>query len=171
MGVKAARAALAAVILIGSGAMGDEASGPPKLGPETNLPLPRFVSLKSENANVRRGPGLTHRVDWVFIRRGMPLEVIAEHGHWRRVRDVEDSGGWVHFAMLRGERSGVVTTPRAALRKEPDRAAALVALAEAGAILHLKECRKDWCEAEADGVEGWLSKSEFWGALPDETFD
>ena len=80
-----------------------------RLGPETNLPLPRFVSLKAEKANVRRGPGLTHRIDWVFLRRGMPLEVVAEHGHWRKVRDVDDATGWIHHAMLRGGRAAVVT--------------------------------------------------------------
>lgn len=166
MSVRAARAALAAAILLQAGAARAET-----LGPETNLPVPRFVSLKAENANVRRGPGASHRVDWVFVRRGMPLEVIAEFGHWRRVRDVEQAGGWVHFAMLRGDRSAVVTAPRAALRGAPDRAAPIVALAEAGAILSLRECAPDWCEAEARGVRGWVEKAEIWGAKPGEVFD
>ena len=61
-------------------------------GPVTNLPLPRFVSMKASEANVRRGPSLTHRIDWVFKRRGMPLEVTAEFGHWRRVRDHDNAG-------------------------------------------------------------------------------
>lgn len=141
------------------------------LGPETNLPLPRFVSLKTDKANIRRGPGRAHRVDWVFLRRGMPLEIVAEYGHWRKVRDVDEAGGWVHFAMLRGQRSAVVTAPRAALRKEPDRSAPLVALAEAGVIMSLETCARDWCEAQAKGMTGWVLKSEFWGAFPDEVFD
>ena len=67
------------------------------LGPETNLPMPRFVSLKASEANVRRGPSLTHRIDWVFKRRDMPLQVVAEYGHWRRVIDRDGQGGWVHY--------------------------------------------------------------------------
>lgn len=141
------------------------------LGPETNLPLPRFVSLKSAKANVRRGPGTSHRVDWVFLRRGMPLEIVAEHGHWRKVRDVDDSGGWVHHAMLRGDRSAVVTAPRAALRARPEREAPLVALAEAGVIVSLEACLAEWCESAVDGVEGWVQKTEIWGAAPEDLFD
>lgn len=146
-------------------------AGAQTLGPETNLPLPRFVSLKTSKANIRRGPGLTHRVDWVFMRRGMPLEIVAEYGHWRKVRDVDDAGGWVHFAMLRGQRSAVITAPRAALRKEPDRASPLVALAEAGVIAPLDRCTLNWCELKADGHAGWVLKTEIWGASPDEVFD
>ncbi|MEX2519918.1 MAG: SH3 domain-containing protein, partial [Paracoccaceae bacterium] len=98
--------AITAVLTLAGGAVAQA------LGPETNLPLPRFVSLKTEKANIRRGPGLTHKVDWVFLKRGMPLEIVAEHGHWRKVRDVDGASGWVHHAMLRGERSAVVTAPR-----------------------------------------------------------
>lgn len=141
------------------------------LGPVTNLPLPRFVSLKTNKANIRRGPGLTHRIDWVFVRRGMPLEITAEFGHWRRVRDVDDAGGWVHFAMLRGARSAVVTAPRAALREAPENGADLVALAEAGVILAIDQCRENWCEAAAKGDSGWVAKPEIWGVGPDEVFD
>ena len=54
-------------------------------GKVTNLPIPRYVSLKAEEGNVRRGPSLSHRIDWVFQRRNMPLQVTGEHGHWRRV--------------------------------------------------------------------------------------
>ncbi|MEL6566070.1 MAG: SH3 domain-containing protein, partial [Pseudomonadota bacterium] len=62
-------------------------------GPVTNLPLPRYVSLKAVEGNVRRGPSLTHRIDWVFQRRDMPLRITAEHGHWRRVEDRDGMGG------------------------------------------------------------------------------
>ena len=61
-------------------------------GPVTNLPLPRYVSTKSTEVNVRRGPSLSHRIDWVFKRRAMPLEIIGEYGHWRRVRDRDGAG-------------------------------------------------------------------------------
>ena len=53
----------------------------------TNLPLPRYVSMKAAEGNVRRGPSLTHRIDWVFKRRGMPLQITAEYGNWRKVQD------------------------------------------------------------------------------------
>lgn len=140
------------------------------LGPETNLPLPRFVSLKAEKANIRRGPGLTHRIDWVFLRRGMPLEVLAEHGHWRKVRDVDDATGWVHHAMLRGSRTAVVTAATA-FRALPEIAADRIAIAEPGVIVDVEACGRDWCEVEAEGHRGWAPKSDLWGARPEEVFE
>lgn len=142
-----------------------------RFGPETNLPLPRFVSLKSDRANIRRGPSLTHSVDWVFLRRGMPLEVVAEHGHWRKVRDVDDAAGWIHHALLRGARSAVVVAESAALRREPDADADMSAVAEAGVIVAVKRCDEAWCEVAKDGRGGWVLKAEIWGARADEVFD
>ncbi|MFN7051486.1 MAG: SH3 domain-containing protein, partial [Gemmobacter sp.] len=64
---------------------GSTASLPaPGEGAVTRLPLPRFVTLKTDEGNARRGPGLSHRIDWVFKRAGMPLRVTAEYENWRR---------------------------------------------------------------------------------------
>lgn len=159
--------AVAVIIAATSAAAADR-----RVGPETNLPLPRFVSLNTDKANVRRGPGLSHRIDWVFVRRGMPLQIVAEHGRWRRVRDQDDTGGWVHHALLRGARSAVITAaPNAPLREDPSLTAPVIALAEAGAVARLEACAPSWCLLEADGVEGWTEKTAIWGAEADETFD
>ncbi|MEO1612933.1 MAG: SH3 domain-containing protein [Pseudomonadota bacterium] len=141
------------------------------VGPETNLPLPRYVSLKSNKANIRRGPGLTHRIDWVFLRKGMPLEVVAEHGHWRKVRDVDHATGWVHHALLRGRRSAVVIVDQAVLRGKPEPDAKQVAHAEPGVIFTVERCAAAWCEVRRDRFEGWVRKAEIWGVGREEIFD
>ncbi|MEC9434221.1 MAG: SH3 domain-containing protein [Pseudomonadota bacterium] len=153
--------------------LGPEPAGDPvrTTGPVTDLPLPRFVSLKAAQANVRRGPGMTHRVDWVFVRKGMPLEVIAEYGHWRRVRDQEGGFGWVHYSMLSGVRTALVTPVEADLRETASTAAPVVARAAPGVVLKVEACERDWCEVYKDGVEGWLPKTALWGVSKDETFD
>lgn len=144
----------------------------PRVGPETNLPLPRFVTLTVDRANLRRGPSTAHRIDWVFTRRGAPLEVIAEHGLWRRVRDQDDSTGWIHHAMLRNWRSAVVTAaPETVLRRSPDWSAAPVAKLETGVTARLDACEPHWCLVETSGVEGWAPKADIWGVKPGEVFD
>ncbi|MAS43414.1 MAG: hypothetical protein CML46_03010 [Rhodobacteraceae bacterium] len=143
----------------------------PTTGPVTGLPMPRYVSLKATKANVRRGPGMTHRVDWVFMRRGMPLEVIAEYGHWRRVRDQEGGFGWVHYSMLSGVRTALVTPVEADLREDASTASPVVARAAPGVVLKVEACGRDWCEVYKDGVEGWLPKTALWGVAGDEIFD
>lgn len=140
----------------------------PVIGPETNLPLPRYVSLKADEANVRRGPSLSHRIDWVFQRRNMPLQVVAEYGHWRRVIDRDGQGGWVHYMMLSGVRTVIVDENMMPLRTRPDDTAPERAELEQGVIAKLGDCTKDWCELNAGGYSGWAHKSVLWGVDTDD---
>lgn len=174
-GRRTRRSVLAMTLAAGALAAGlgeASAQAPQRLGSETNLPLPRFVSLNVEKANIRRGPGDSHRIDWVFMRRGEPLEVVAEHGFWRKIRDVDEAEGWIHHALLRSARTAVVTAqPDAVLRDRPALDAAAVARAEAGVIGRLLQCQAQWCRMEAEGRRGWVQKADLWGVRPDEMFD
>lgn len=137
-------------------------------GPVTNLPLPRFVSLKGSEGNARRGPSLSHRIDWVFTHAGMPLRITAEFGHWRRVEDRDGAGGWIHYSLLSGVRSVIVENTMTELHARADATSAVVALAEAGAIARLGDCTHDWCEISAEGADGWVQKAQIWGVEADE---
>ncbi len=142
-------------------------SAAPVLGPETNLPLPRYVSLKASESNVRRGPSLSHRIDWVFQRKSMPLRVVAEYGHWRRVVDREGQGGWVHYTMLSGART-VLIEEDVMIRRRPDQSGLEVAELQAGVVARLGECGPDWCLLTAAGHRGWSQKAHLWGVAPQE---
>ena len=143
----------------------------PNRGAVTNLPLPRYVSLKGSEGNARRGPSLSHRIDWVFRHAGMPLRVTAEFGHWRRVEDQDGAGGWVHYSLLSGVRTAIVTRDMLELLARPEEHAGVLARAEAGAIVRLHECRIDWCRVSGGGEKGWVPKSAIWGVDPDEIRD
>jgi SH3-like domain-containing protein len=140
----------------------------PNEGPVTHLPLPRYVSLKTGEGNARRGPGLTHRIDWVFTRAGMPLKVTAEFEHWRRVEDQDGAGGWVHYSLLSGVRAVLVTTDMAEFHDTPDASARVAYQAEMSVIGKLLECDLTWCRVSVDGEKGWALKSDLWGVDPDE---
>lgn len=137
-------------------------------GPVTNLPVPRFVSLKASESNVRRGPSLSHRIDWVFQRRSMPLRVTAEHGHWRRVEDRDGFGGWVHYSLISGNRTVLVERDMLPLYTRPEPGGQIVAALEIGVIAELGECRPKWCRLRSGGYRGWAEKSALWGVEPDE---
>ncbi len=143
----------------------------PGFGCVTNLPLPRFVSLKGDEGNARRGPGLTHRIDWVFTRPGMPLRITAEFDNWRRVEDQDGAGGWVHYALLSGTRSVVVTLDMAELRSGPDLRSEVVAQAEIGVIGRVLECNVEACRIQSGGEKGWVAKTALWGVAADETIE
>lgn len=143
----------------------------PGVGCVTNLPLPRFVSLKGDEGNARRGPGLTHRIDWVFTRPGMPLKITAEFDNWRRVEDQDGAGGWVHYALLSGTRSVVVTLDMAELRDAPSSKGRVVAQAEMGVIGRILECQLEYCRIQSSGERGWIAKTAVWGVNPDEIIE
>ena len=133
------------------------------VGPVTKLPLPRFVSMKAAEGNVRRGPSLSHRIDWVFKRRDMPLRITAEHGHWRRVEDRDGMGGWVHYSLLSGTRTVLVEQDMLALHVRPDPGAPVSAALELGVVARLGGCDLEWCELRAGGYKGWAPKARIWG--------
>ncbi len=145
-----------------------QGTGEAQRGAVTNLPLPRFVSLKASEGNVRRGPSLSHRIDWVFRHRDMPLLVTAEFGHWRRVEDREGQGGWIYYSLLSGARTVMVEADRTPLRSRPDAESQVVAEAEEGVIARLGECLPDWCRISAGGAKGWVAKDALWGVARDE---
>ncbi|MDZ7907428.1 MAG: SH3 domain-containing protein [Gemmobacter sp.] len=140
-------------------------------GAVTRLPLPRFVTLKTDEGNARRGPGLSHRIDWVFKRAGMPLRVTAEYENWRRVEDQEGLGGWVHYSLLSGVRSVLIQAEQAEFRAAPDSTAEVVVRAERNVIARILQCTPDWCRLTADGERGWVSKAALWGVDPGEVIE
>lgn len=153
---------------VGMADPGDNGDPDQKRGSATNLPLPRFVSLKTDDGNVRRGPSLSHKIDWVFTRRDMPLEVVDEYGHWRRVRDKDGAGGWVHYALLSGVRTVIVERDLTPLYVKPDPETLVSAYVEAGVVARLGACDLTWCRITADGARGWAEKAALWGVRPDE---
>jgi SH3-like domain-containing protein len=143
----------------------------PNRGTVTNLPLPRYVTLKTAEGNARRGPGLSHRIDWVFTRVGMPLRVTAEYENWRRVEDAEGAGGWMHYALLSGTRSVLIAQDMAEFRSKPADEAAVLMQAELGVVARLMECSTDWCRVSVEGERGWLRKQALWGVEPGEVIE
>ena len=133
--------------------------------------VPRYVSLKGSEGNARRGPSLSHRIDWVFRHAGMPLRVVGEFGHWRRVEDRDGAGGWVHYQLLSGVRTAIIQQDMVELRARPDLNAGVIAMAEGGAIVRLGECNAGWCQISGAGAKGWVEKAAIWGVDSAEVRD
>jgi SH3-like domain-containing protein len=136
--------------------------------PEPGARLPRFVSLRSDQVNLRVGPGENYPIQWVLTRKEMPVEIIREFEHWRMIRDWQGTEGWVHERMVTGKRAVVVKGGVRALHRLPDPASQVVARAEPGVFARLIECRGVWCRIEAADIAGWVQRIEVWGVYPDE---
>lgn len=168
------RSLLAAILLAGA-AGGARAASDLATGPVSGLPIPRFVSLKSDRTNVRGGPNKDQEVRWVYTRAGMPVEVTAEFENWRRIRDWEGAEGWVYHSLLSGRRTAVVVPTKkddlVPLFQEPDPASAVMARLQAGVLAQIKNCDGHWCEIAGKGFAGYIVQERLWGAYPNEKVD
>lgn len=134
---------------------------------------PRFVSLRSKEVNGHVGPGNTYPVLWCFIRKNMPVEVLAEFDTWRKIRDLEGAEVWVHQSLLSGKRHVMVTQKQQSLRAAPESKSAVRAKLDPGVVAHLKECQGQWCKVEVQNnkgrYQGWMKRSALWGVYSNET--
>ena len=138
----------------------------------SGLPVPRYVSLKSDHVNVRAGPTKDNDVAWVYTRSGLPVEITAEFENWRRVRDSEGAEGWVYHSLLSGRRTAVVTMKNkddlAPLYDRADKSSAVAARLQAGVVAQVKKCDEHWCHIAGQGFDGWIEQQRLWGVYADE---
>jgi SH3-like domain-containing protein len=141
----------------------------------SGLPVPRFVSLKSDHVNVRQGPTKDNDVSWIYTRSSLPVEITAEFENWRRIRDSEGSEGWVYHSLLSGRRTAVVV-PRlrddlTPLYDRADAASSVAAKLEAGVLATVRRCTTGWCRISGSGFDGWIEQQRLWGVYPDEKIE
>jgi SH3-like domain-containing protein len=134
----------------------------------SGLPIPRFASLRSDEVNVRTGPGTRYPVDWVFKRKAMPVEIVAEYENWRKIRDWQGASGWVHQSLLTGKRSFIVPSKPVSLHRTPALSAEVVAKLDPEVTGEIESCSGDWCRVKVSGVSGWLERSDLWGVYKSE---
>jgi SH3-like domain-containing protein len=159
-------AALAAMLAVSVSASAVDAPAASIMtGPETSLPVPRFVSLKAAGANGRRGPGLNHRVDWIYQRPGLPLQVTGESGPWRRVRDPDGAETWMHAQNLDPRRTVIVVGREdLAIRQTTEPDSRITAYLSPGVTADLTDCDADLRRVTINGRVGWAPATAFWGA-------
>lgn len=165
-----------ALLLVAATSMAAQAQAPANVGP-SGLPLPRYVSLKSDRVNLRRGPGTDYPTAWVYRRAGLPVEVIEEFEAWRKVRDLEGTTGWILSSLLSGRRTALVLPwelkpdaprPQIALRQSSSDGSAPVAMIEAGVIADVQSCDGSWCYVVIESFRGYLRQTKLWGVYSQE---
>ena len=159
-----------------------QAEEPPGGRRGTGLPVPRYVSLKTDRVNLREGPSKDHRTLWVFQRAGLPVEITAEFETWRRIRDAEGTEGWLLHSLLSWRRTALVTSPTKGggqplpLYERADERADVVARLQPGVIANVRQCTGAWCRIivvnpkERD-FTGFVRQDRLWGVYPNEKLE
>jgi SH3-like domain-containing protein len=165
-------ACLALTFWVAAAGIPGQAADGTTAGSASGLPIPRFVSLKSDRVNLREGPSKDHRTSWVFQRAGLPVEITAEFETWRRIRDSEGAEGWVLHSLLSGRRTGLVAPwwkqGPLPLYAEANVKAGVVAQLQPGVLASLKLCNGTWCRVTGPDFDGWIQQDKLWGAYPQE---
>jgi SH3-like domain-containing protein len=169
-GLRRMRICLLALLLLCGWTAVPEGTGPgPGIGSISKLPIPRFVSLRTDKVNVRAGPGFQYPVVWVYQRDGLPVEIIGEFDVWRQILAPDGGTGWVHLATIRARRTFIITAAQASLRAGPDAGASVVAYLNKGVSGVLLACTGgDWCKVDEGSTTGYLDRADFWGSFPGE---
>lgn len=131
-------------------------------------PVPRFASLKSNEVNVRVGPGPNYPVEWIYLKAGFPVEIIAEFDTWRKIRDREGTEGWVHKTMLYSKRHALVQPSEVLLYTQPDAKSCPVIRLQQGVVVDLLKCPGEWCQVRIYDFKGWVKRDALWGLYPKE---
>ena len=127
---------------------------------------------------MRVGPGKEFKVEWMYLKKGLPMEIIQEFDNWRKVRDPEGNEGWILHSLLSGNRTVIVAPwdvdkkeKLVAMRTAQEVSADLRAQVEPGVVAKINECSVDWCRVEVSGSEGYVEKNALWGVYPDEIIE
>jgi len=165
--------ALAALLFAGVETRAASDATPAAGAGQSHLPIPRFVSLKSDKVNVRKGPSTDQAIVWVFSRAGLPVEIIAESDNWRRVRDSEGADGWVWHSLLSGRRTVLIspwtkTPENVPLYSRKSTGASTVAELAPSVLGNVLSCDGEWCELSIDDYSGFVQQDKLWGVYKDE---
>ena len=145
-----------------------------KLSPEkthSGYTLPRWVSLKYDTVNGRKGPGRHFPHLWTYQRKGIPVIVVNEMDHWRKIRDIEGGESWVRNVALSGHKTAIVTRPTP-LKKSLKLKTKILAQLTPNLLVKVESCQEQYCFVEVDledktskkkGPTGYINRDDLWG--------
>jgi SH3-like domain-containing protein len=144
-------------------------------GSVSGLPVPRFVSLRSDKVHVRVGPAIDHDIRWTFARAGLPVEIVAESDNWRRIRDAEGAEGWVHHALLSSRRTALIAPASKeksfSVFESADARSRVTAELQPGVLAAVRHCKSGWCRISGERFDGYIEQTRLWGVYPNETIE
>lgn len=152
------------------------------IGPDSGLPLPRYASVRVLDANMRNGPSKQYPILWNYQAKGMPVLIIEEHEHWRKVRTIGGEEGWFHISLLSSVRTVIFKRAEnydvpllqkmkknesILLRRARPDSFPIARIAD-NTIGILIKCDLQWCKVRVNNALGWTRKINLWGVMEEE---
>ena len=123
-----------------------------------------FLSLKKNKVNVRYGPSFESPVKFVYNKINLPIKQIDKKENWRRIIDLKNNSGWIHWSQLK-QISSLIPLEEKILYKKPSNFSKPLAKIEKGRVLIIQKCIEGWCKIKSDKFKGWIKTDNIWGSI------
>jgi len=138
------------------------------IGKETGFKIPRYVSLKSNEVNLRVGPSENYPILLSYTSINLPIEIMEENGYWRKIKDHDGNTGWIKKNLLKGTRYALILKKNdfQLIFSKPEGEK----IGEIGQfnIVKIITCLDLWCSIDIEGYTGWIKKHNLWGVYNEE---
>ena len=124
-----------------------------------------FLSLKKNEVNVRVGPSKDYPIKFTYKKKYLPFEILDKFENWKKIKDFENNSGWIHTSLLSKKKSAINIKNNSILYKKPTIFSEPIAKLEAGRLMIIKKCKKNWCKVNSSSFEGWILKNSLWGKI------
>ena len=123
-----------------------------------------FLSLKKNKVNVRYGPSFESPIKYIYKKINLPIKQIDKKENWRRIIDLKNNSGWIHWSQLKKINS-IIPLEDKILFKKPSNYSKPLALIKKVRVLVLKNCDGEWCKVKSKNFKGWVKNNNIWGAI------
>jgi len=124
----------------------------------------KFLSLKKNKVNVRYGPSFDFPVKYIYKKKNLPLKQIDKKENFRRIIDHKKNSGWVHVSQIKKVNSVIALEDKIMFKKSTIFSKPIAKIKK-GRLLVIQKCENDWCKVETENFNGWINKSNLWGAV------
>ena len=123
-----------------------------------------FLSLKKNKVNVRYGPSFESPIKFVYKKVNLPIKQIDKKENWRRIIDLKNNSGWIHWSQLKINNS-IIPLEDKILFKKPSNFSRPIAKIKKGRVIIVKNCEKNWCKIKTGKFSGWIKANNIWGSI------
>ena len=123
-----------------------------------------FLSLKKDKVNVRYGPSFESPIKFIYKKINLPIKQIDKKENWRRIIDLKNNSGWIHWSQLKTNNS-IIPLEDKILFKKPSNFSRPIAKIKKGRVIIVKKCEKNWCKIETGKFSGWIKTNNIWGSI------
>ena len=125
----------------------------------------KFMSLKKDEVNVREGPSKEYPIKFVYKKKFLPVQILDTWDNWKKIKDFQNNGGWVHVALLSGKKTAINKIKNSILFSSNTIYSKPIARLDQGRLLFIKKCKFKWCKVTSENYIGWVKKEFLWGKI------